>query len=136
MFTGGGHVATQTEDARKIENSWRKGPGCRLLSPGLHLLRSCYIFFQTNREGVRKDKDINKLSMEKDIYRKPCYLVKIVIATIKDLLFSEFFKHRPSLNFLDKSYDVSKDFKIRKLKFRTKINLAKFTQMVNSETRN
>ena len=73
--------------------------------------------------------------MEKDIYQKPCYLIKIVIATIEDLLFSEFFKHRLSLNFLDKSYDVSKVLKIRKLKFRTKVNLAKFTQMVNGETR-
>ena len=54
-------MATQTEDTRKIENSWRNGPGCRLLSLGLNLLRSCYIFLQTNREGVRKYNDINKL---------------------------------------------------------------------------
>lgn len=53
--------ATQTEDARKSKNIWRNGPECRMQSPGISLERSCCIFFQTNREGIRKDKDINKL---------------------------------------------------------------------------
>lgn len=54
-------MAIQIEDARRNENSWTNGPRCRLQSPGISRERSCYIFFQKNGEGVRKDKDINKL---------------------------------------------------------------------------
>lgn len=42
----------------------------------------------------------------------------------------EFFKPEAVIEFSWQVYDVSKGFKIRKLKFRTKVNLAKFTQMV------
>lgn len=62
VFTQVRRGVTQIEDASKRENIWWKnGPGCRTQSPGTGLERSCYIFFQTNREEVRKGRNINKL---------------------------------------------------------------------------
>lgn len=61
-------------------------------SPRSSSWKELLYLLQINKEGIRKDKDINLKLNGKGIL-KHCYIIKTIIASTEDLLCSELFEH-------------------------------------------